>query len=175
MKTIPIPLDLMRIVFRVDPSSPSGLRWAKSGRRAGILKSDCDGRFYWHVTLNHRLYRNHRIVWALTRGRDPGGAFVDHKNGDTTDNRPRNLRACNNAENLRNRDKNKNNKSGAKGVSWDEHHKAWRAQIQHHGKKLNLGNYSTIKEASKVYQRKASELFGQFEFRRSRRLTVRVS
>jgi hypothetical protein len=175
MKPLSLPLALLRICFRLDASVPSGLRWAKSGKPAGQLKGDHDGRFYWTVTLNYRAYRAHRIVWALTHGRDPGLMFIDHRNGDTTDNRPRNLRVCSNAENLRNRDKNKNNKSGVKGVSWDAQHKGWRAQIQHHGKKLNLGNYATISEAASVYQGKARELFGKFEFRRSRQLTRTAS
>ena len=82
MKPLPLPLALLRICFRLDASGPSGLRWAKSGKPAGHLRSDHDGRFYWTVTLNHRAYSAHRIVWALTHGQDPGLMFIDHRNGD---------------------------------------------------------------------------------------------
>jgi len=56
----------------------------------------------------------HRYILGFKKG-DP---IVDHKNGNPLDNRKSNLRSCTNAENLRNRGKTKNNKSGYKGVSW---------------------------------------------------------
>jgi len=58
---------------------------------------------YWRVTIKGSSYRIHRIIWALTHGRDPLELVVDHRDGDPQNNHPDNLRACNEAENLQNK------------------------------------------------------------------------
>ncbi|WP_341520726.1 HNH endonuclease [Pseudomonas sp. G.S.17] len=94
----------------------------------------------------------------------PAGMVVDHINGDGLDNRRANLRVCTNAENLRNRKMHLNNRSGFKGVYFDDSRrgKPWRAQITAHGKKHRLGRFDTAEEASAAYRKAAPHMHGEF-------------
>ena len=57
----------------------------------------------------------------------PNSKQVDHKNGDTLDNRKENLRPCDNSLNSMNKPKQKNNTTGYKNISVDR--KWYRVQI----------------------------------------------
>lgn len=50
------------------------------------------------------------------------------------------------------------NKSGYKGVYWDESHKKWRAQINIQGKRYHLGRHSRLEDAIKA-RREAEEKY----------------
>lgn len=90
------------------------------------------------------------------------GQLVDHKNGDTFDNRKENLRVCSVAENGRNRGKNKNNTSGFKGVTWHDQRRKWVAQIKVNGQHKHIGLFKTKKAASDAYQKAAKQFFGEY-------------
>jgi hypothetical protein len=97
----------------------------------------------------------------------PKGMQTDHINGDTLDNRKKNLRFCTSAENQANRGKNKNNTSGYKGViykTWGDPQtkKKWIAKIKHNWKCHTIGHFITKEEAAKAYDKRAKELFGEF-------------
>lgn len=85
---------------------------------------------------------------------------VDHKNGNTTDNRRKNLRVCTKAQNKLNSSIYKTNKSGYKGV--DKVKTGWRAQIQVNKKKTQIGIFPDKISAAIAYNEKAKELHGIF-------------
>lgn len=90
---------------------------------AGYLKgSVCNSRCY-----------AHRVIWKMVHGVEP--KFIDHINGDTTDNRLINLRAVEFAENCRNRKLPTNNTSGIMGVSWCSRQKSWMGTIRYDGRR----------------------------------------
>jgi len=89
---------------------------------------------------------------------------IDHKNHNTLDNRKSNLRKCTQSQNLANSKIRIDNKSGFKGVSWDKGTQKWRAEIRYKKKRYHLGVYIDIIEATKAYNRKAKDLFGNFAF-----------
>ena len=68
----------------------------------------------------------------------------------------------NRSQNQFNKKKQKNNKSGIKGVSWDSHAKSWLAQIRAYNKLYYLGRYKDISQAKKVVEEKRAELHGKF-------------
>jgi len=74
----------------------------------------------------------------------PKGKLVDHKNGDTLDNRKCNLRLCSHAQNARNSKKRKGS-SRFKGVNWNPRDEKWQARIQLNGRTRSLG-YSKKKK-----------------------------
>lgn len=83
------------------------------------------------------------------------GMVVDHKNHNTLDNRKENLRVCTHAENMRNRNIQKNNTSGFRGLWFDKRcrFRPWTVFIRNGGKKqIRVGNFSTKEEAHLAYK-----------------------
>lgn len=108
--------------------------------------------FYALSTIDGRAIAMHRYILGC------GTESVDHKNGDTLDNRRDNLRPCTDTQNQGNRKLNANNTSGFKGVSWLKRKKRWRAAI---GKK-EIGMFLDKHDAARAYDKAAIEYFGEF-------------
>lgn len=86
---------------------------------------------------------------------------VDHINGNRLDNRKINLRICTQSQNLLNKPKRRDNKSGFKGVCWDNTKKQWVTQCRANGKKY-FARFKDLLSAAKAYDRFAKELHGEF-------------
>ena len=100
----------------------------------------------------------HRIVVGAQKGLD-----VDHRNGNTLDNRRSNLRLCTHAENIRNRTKkNSNNTSGIPGVYYHAPTKKWCARLKIDGKQLYLGLFFSKSKAAQVRKKAEIEHFGAY-------------
>lgn len=88
--------------------------------------------------------------------------MVDHKNGQTLDNRRSNLRPCSGSSNIANSVVRKSNTSGFKGVS--RAGKKWRAYVG--GKKGGtykfLGMFDNPTDAAKAYDSAAISTYGEF-------------
>lgn len=141
----------------------------------------------WHVK---RKLSKPDTVYAQHSSRDVGGRagkrrtialhrfltltgpteLVDHRNGDTLDNRFHNLRLCSPAENSRNVVGSKNRKRGGfKGVNWNRRAQKWEAGInggerQSNGKRrrLYLGLFVDPADAARAYDAAALRYFGEF-------------
>lgn len=131
-------------------------RFCKRGEKAGCLHETG----YVHIKINGKSYAAHRLVWLYVYGSFPS-EYLDHINGDKSDNRISNLRLATHSENLRNKGKNKNNKSGFKGVIFSPS-KKWIAQVSVNGVKQYLGTYETAEMASNVYQEFCKNNYGDF-------------
>jgi hypothetical protein len=107
-------------------------------------------------------YHAHAIAWAYVYGDRPDGKFVDHINGDRSDNRICNLRLATKAQNGMNRGKQSNNTSGMKGVSWAKNAGKWSAHIKINRKKIHLGLFNNIEHAAAAYDSAAISLHGEF-------------
>src|SRR5271154_5795399 len=102
----------------------------------------------------------HRQLMGLTAG---DGFHVDHiKPNSTLDNRMNNLRIATASQNNANRGRNKNNKSGFKGVTWIPTRRQWQAQIFVNRKCLFLGRFRDPQEAHAKYEEAAIKHFGEF-------------
>ena len=82
--------------------------------------------------------------------------IVDHINRDKTDNRKCNLRITSNVENNLNTGLHKHNTSGVKGISYDKRNNMFEAYVNKYNKKINLGRYNTLEDAT--IARKIGEL-----------------
>lgn len=103
----------------------------------------------------------HRYIMYL-EGYNLINKEIDHINGDTLDNRVINLRVCTHAQNMKNRPKAKNNKSGYKGVYWFESRKKWIANISYNKKTIYLGCFNNKIDAAKAYNNAALKYYKEF-------------
>jgi hypothetical protein len=99
----------------------------------------------------------HRVILNT-----PKGVKTDHEDGNGLNNQRHNIRVCTTAQNAMNSRKPSNNTSGYKGVTWNKKLKKFSARIQINGRSIHLGVFHSAKEASKAYDKKATELFGSF-------------
>ncbi|SDP00958.1 HNH endonuclease [Selenomonas ruminantium] len=119
--------------------------------------------FRWHCRKGEKSYvignAPHKKKIYLHRYLLQVGDFqlkVDHKNHNPRDNRKSNLRICSNWENSVNRsDRDK------AGVSYRKDKKKWRAYINLKYRQINLGYYSTEKEARAVRKKAVAALYGE--------------
>lgn len=116
----------MKETFLYDPTSPSGLVWARNsfsgklnkklqsklGEPAGSLNQN--GQY--EVWYEGRLHQCHRIVYELCVGEIPEGMFIDHIDGNRANNCIENLRVVDFKINARNRKKSSKNTTGVTGV-----------------------------------------------------------
>lgn len=91
----------------------------------------------------------HLFLWRLW-GKPPV-PIVDHHDGDGLNCTRLNLRDANVTQNNRNRGALRTNTTGAKGVTWDKKAARYRAKIQVDHKRLHLGYFDKLEDASKAY------------------------
>jgi len=105
----------------------------------------------------------HRTILERILGRPLlKNELVDHRNGDSLDNRRSNLRLATHAQNSQNKKRERRNTSGYKGVTWNKKSKRWQSSIKSGGKSIYLGLFVDPLEAHNAYREKAIELFGEF-------------
>lgn len=110
---------------------------------------------YVRSRIHGRLFYLHQFLMGTRNG-------TDHKNGDTLDNRRRNLRFCTQGENTCNQKRRKDNTSGYKGVSFHKIMQKWRGRVNYQGKEIMLGYFDTPEDGAIAYNKKAIELHGEF-------------
>jgi len=110
--------------FQLDKSSPSGISRIRSKFGniiskipVGTKNFKVDGRAAgWRVKFNGYNYYIHRIVWVLAHGSVDPEFVVDHLDGNPFNNTKNNLFLKSPEDNMRNRHKHRNNKTGITGV-----------------------------------------------------------
>ena len=93
---------------------------------------------------------------------EPDGMELDHINTDKLNNRRSNLRVCTRQQNNCNTNKQSNNTSGFKGVSFFKRDQKFVAQIGINGKKRHLGYFATPEAAHEAYSQAALQHHGEF-------------
>lgn len=162
-------LDVLRARYSYDPETGElrnlvGYRNVRLGGIAGSLCPDnsvTPTRHYRVLNLGGQNYKAHRIAWLMHHGYDPGEMLVDHKNGNSLDNRAENLRLATGAQNSQNQSKNANNSCGSKGVVQVSTGK-WVAKIGVNRKRIHVGTYLTREEAEAAYFSAAMLQHGNF-------------
>lgn len=88
-----------------DESSPTCLRWKKSRGRLleGEIAGTLNAKGYFQICFSYKRYSCARIVYHILFGNLSSSDEIDHKDGNTQNNRKDNLRKCSRSENDRNR------------------------------------------------------------------------
>lgn len=148
--------DTGRLVWKVSRGFT-----ARAGTPAGNTVVRNGGR-YRVVTVENRRFYAHRVIWILHNGPIPRGMTIDHMNGDGTDNRLANLRLATRAENHRNKQVSKANRTGVRGVYVHSQTGAYTAQITTDGKCRHLGCFSTLEDAAAARREAELKYHGEF-------------
>lgn len=147
MREIQLTKGMNAIVDDDDFELLSGFKWQTvCGGKYAARSTKLDGR---------KMIYMHRFIMG-----SPDGGIVDHKNGNTLDNRKENLRMatpCQNSWNM----KPKNPRSGYKGVSMHTSG-LWQARIRVNYKSIKLGYFRDPAEAHKAYCSAAIKYHGEF-------------
>ena len=157
----------MEQLFKLD-SETGKLFWIKPPKRhpdllgteAGCLQKNKSQKNYWVVQVNGKKYKRGRIVFFMTHGYWPSPC-IDHINGDSTDDRPSNLRQATILENSWNHKTRKRKTNLPMGVR-SNCSGTFSARIAYKGKQIHLGAFDSVEQASNIYQLKRKELYGQF-------------
>ena len=137
-----------------------------SKNKMRMLRGCIDSVGYPCLNISHNKVRRHVRVHTLVAeaflDNPTACKYVDHIDGDKTNNVVENLRWCSNSENQQNRQKASNNTSGYKGVFFHRQAGKWCVQITVDGVCHSCGLYDNIVDAAKAYNSKALELHGEF-------------
>jgi len=117
---------------------------------------------YVRFAIDNTMFYAHRIAWLLVYGA-PVPQFLDHIDGDKLNNSIANLRPATKAQNYMN-SRPRASKSGVTGVFPKQYAQGIRfaAFIKLSGKRIHLGQFATLDEATKARREAADRLFGEF-------------
>lgn len=110
-------------MFRYEPKT--GLIYWRHGRRAFTTQTQ---NGYMQGRIDGVLFYAHRVIWKMVHGTEP--PQIDHRNGQRSNNKLRNLRAADAKLNGRNRGLRHDCKTGLAGVNYVPRLRRWRAYIQ---------------------------------------------
>jgi hypothetical protein len=151
----PFTVDELRSLMTYDPLT-GVLTWIPQPKRrhgkqwpTGVAGSKT-AQGYLSVCINRRHYPAHRICWLHYYGKWPE-QFIDHINGERTDNRISNLRDVSAKVNNENRHRpRRNTRSGILGVNAYPNGK-FTASLKYDGIQHHLGTFDSAEEARAVY------------------------
>lgn len=142
-------LQRLQEVLTYDPITGS-IKWKVTLSNRGVAGSEAGQLHktynYRMIRVDKRMYRAHRVAWALHHGVWPSDT-LDHINGIRTDNRLCNLREATMAEQAQNRKRHPRN--GLPGAHRNRNR--WAAHIQVNYKQIHLGSFDTAEEAHACY------------------------
>ena len=113
---------------------------------------------YCFVSINKKKYLVHRFIFMMHNGYLPN--FIDHIDGNPSNNLIDNLRPATKSENACNRKLSIINKSGIKNVNWKKN--KWCVQIQINKQKKHIGYFKDLDLAELVASEARDKYHGQF-------------
>ena len=150
------PLEVLNLLFDYDTDSGSFKR--KFDMRFGAIEhreiTDVDSYNYRRVGITDstgkmKMYKIHRLAYFMHTGNQiPMGMQVDHRDGDTLNNRFENFRVVSNKVNSRNARTRSDNTSGYKEVNFHKQMKKWRARITFDDGRKYIGLFDTPEQAN---------------------------
>jgi hypothetical protein len=109
--------------------------------------------------INNKVTFLHNLII-----KSPNGLLVDHIDRNKLNNHKDNLRVVTSSQSNMNKGKQKNNKSGYRGVYWDNNTKRWQAKINLNKKSIFLGTFRTAIDAAKKYNEASRIYHGKYGY-----------
>lgn len=126
------------------------------GKRAG-----CYGKKpYAYTSVKYKSIAVHRVIFLMQHGYLP--KMIDHKDGNTRNNKIENLREATPTQNQQNQKRPSHNTSGSKGVIWCKRLKKWLVRVKSNKKQLHIGVFDDIELADLVAQEARNKFHGDF-------------
>lgn len=120
-----------------------------NNKKIRTVAGSIDKEGYCIICLDGKKHRSHRLAFLYMEGYLPENC-VDHIDRNKNNNKWDNLREVSHTCNMRNRDIQKNNKSGIIGISWNKRDNNWLASIRISNKSFYLGYYINLIDAVKA-------------------------
>ena len=134
--------------------------WRVSGKVKKGDKAGCNHLGYVRIKLKGKSHMAHRLAFLMYYNRMPD--FIDHIDGDKSNNAISNLRECTKFQNGYNRGPKKDNTSGYKGVT--RKNSKWQSKISYEGKEIYLGVYECKHDAAMAHNVAAKKYHGEFAY-----------
>lgn len=169
-----LPVEYLRECFDLD-ATVGTLTWRQRPRHhfacsrghavfnskyAGVVAGSPNEFGYLIVRIGARLYRAHRIVYALAFGHHSKGV-IDHRDGNPTNNAPLNLREATYTQNQLNKRVSHSSATGVKGVYKSVGGFYSKLRLPG-GKSVYLGYFRTIEAAAEAHRAAVAEHHGEF-------------
>lgn len=126
------------------------------------LKDKEPGSLSWNgykqVSVNRKLLRVHRVIFAMHHGYFP--ALIDHIDRNKLNNKIENLRAANHQINALNSNLRKDSSSLFTGVTYKKDKKRWKAYIKEDYVQKHLGYFDTKEQAAEARANYMKDKYG---------------
>lgn len=150
MERVPSDLGPAQIIDRYAVKKDGCWGWARNLSSEG----------YAIYSIKREQHYAHRVSYEAHNGPIPDGLFVDHMCHNRSCTNPAHLQLVTNKENHENRPgPQANSTTGVRGVSRIKRSGKYEAYLKHWGKRIRVGNFSTITEAEAAVVAKRNELF----------------
>jgi hypothetical protein len=138
-------------VLHYDPDTGE-FRWRASENadcRAGEIAGCSMRSDYWCIHIDGRGYRAHQLAWLYVTG-EWGRPLIEHRDGDPFNNRWRNLRRANCADEVSRRPRLAGHNARVAGIALDRFG-LWTARVSTPERVYFLGRFPTNEAAHEAY------------------------
>lgn len=133
----------------------------KSGRCLTKPAGTKNPKGYITINLGGVYWLAHRLAFVYMQDEFPP-EYVDHIDGNPSNNSWNNLRPCSAQENSRNKKRKYDSFTGIKGVTFNPVNNTWEVQIKVGELYKRFGPFFSYQKACQVYDEQASKAFGDF-------------
>jgi hypothetical protein len=138
---------LKELVEYKDGQLIAKVKWADKVKVGAPLGTKNSGG-YIQISIQKKRYYAHRLVFVYHYGSYP--AYIDHIDGDKSNNRIENLRPASLHQNNYNIKTPKSNKSGVKNVHWNKKNNNWNVTMAANNKSMYFGSFDNLELAALV-------------------------
>lgn len=156
-----ITVERLREVLSYDPETGNFTYLVgRANVPAGTVTAGYRSGEYLELCIDYERIKAHVVAWVIVTGEWP--PMIDHEDTNKLNNKWENLRKATKSQNMMNVGIRSDNKSGARGVSWDSSRKKWTARLRVGKKYLSLGRFENKEDAIEAYKSAAIKSYGAF-------------